>query len=51
MVESTPEVPFGGAKHSGYGRELSHFGIQEFTNVKTVWIDESADGASTVASE
>jgi succinate-semialdehyde dehydrogenase/glutarate-semialdehyde dehydrogenase len=51
MVESTPEVPFGGAKHSGYGRELSHFGIQEFTNIKTVWVDESADGAGTVASE
>jgi succinate-semialdehyde dehydrogenase / glutarate-semialdehyde dehydrogenase len=51
MVESTPEVPFGGAKHSGYGRELSHFGIREFTNIKTVWIDESAENAGTVAAE
>jgi succinate-semialdehyde dehydrogenase/glutarate-semialdehyde dehydrogenase len=51
MTESTPETPFGGAKNSGYGRELSHFGIHEFTNIKTVWIDESAEGAGTVASE
>jgi succinate-semialdehyde dehydrogenase/glutarate-semialdehyde dehydrogenase len=51
MTESTPEIPFGGAKNSGYGRELSHFGIHEFTNIKTVWIDESAQGAGTVASE
>jgi succinate-semialdehyde dehydrogenase/glutarate-semialdehyde dehydrogenase len=51
MTESTPEIPFGGAKNSGYGRELSHFGIHEFTNIKTVWIDESAEGAGTAASE
>jgi succinate-semialdehyde dehydrogenase / glutarate-semialdehyde dehydrogenase len=51
MTESTPEVPFGGVKNSGYGRELSHYGIQEFTNIKTVWIEESAEGASTVAAE
>ena len=51
MTESTPEVPFGGAKNSGYGRELSHFGIHEFTNVKTVWIDESAEAAGTTAAE
>ena len=51
MTESTPEIPFGGAKNSGYGRELSHFGIHEFTNIKTVWIDESAEGAGAVASE
>ncbi len=51
MTESTPEIPFGGAKNSGYGRELSHFGIHEFTNVKTVWIDRSEEGAGTVAAE
>jgi succinate-semialdehyde dehydrogenase/glutarate-semialdehyde dehydrogenase len=51
MTESTPEVPFGGVKNSGYGRELSHYGIQEFTNIKTVWIDEGAGGASTAAAE
>lgn len=37
-TESTPEVPFGGAKNSGYGRELAGFGIRSFVNPKTVWI-------------
>jgi succinate-semialdehyde dehydrogenase / glutarate-semialdehyde dehydrogenase len=38
FTESTPEVPFGGAKNSGYGRELATFGARSFTNPKTVWI-------------
>jgi succinate-semialdehyde dehydrogenase/glutarate-semialdehyde dehydrogenase len=38
ITESTPEVPFGGAKNSGYGRELASFGPQSFVNAKTIWI-------------
>ena len=39
MVVSTVELPFGGVKRSGYGRELSELGIREFCHAKTVWVD------------
>jgi succinate-semialdehyde dehydrogenase/glutarate-semialdehyde dehydrogenase len=40
FTQSTPEIPFGGTKNSGYGRELASFGPKSFVNAKTVWISD-----------
>ena len=42
LFETNPRIPVGGVKKSGYGRELSHFGLREFTNAQAVWIKTAA---------